>query len=44
MKLEQKHVYYDEKNDEIVLISAPNHQSFGVWFYPAHGIIWLGEL
>ena len=37
-------VYYDEIADKIILVSLQNHLSFGVYFYPAHNLIFLGEL
>lgn len=37
-------VYYDQELDQILLVDYQRHCSFGCWFYPEHGLIWLGDL
>lgn len=37
-------VYYDENNDRIFITDYYHHSAFGTYFYPAHRIIWIGDL
>lgn len=39
-----EYVYYNEKTDKLVVVSRQVHNSFGLWFFPAHGIIYIGDL
>lgn len=42
-KYKELQVYYDENKNELKLVTHQQHSSFGIWFYPAHGLIWLGD-
>lgn len=42
--MKSDYVYYDANFDEIIFINYQQHTSFGIWYYPAHNIIYLGEL
>jgi len=38
------HVWLDIKKCQFVIVTNYQHGAFGCWFYPAHGMIYLGEL
>lgn len=39
-----EHVWLNLETCELVVVTNHQHLSFGCWFYPAHGMIYLGEL
>jgi len=40
----KEYVWIDTKTGDLYVVSNSDHNSFGTWFWPAHGINYLGEL
>ncbi len=39
-----EHVWLNINECQLVVVTYHQHLSFGSWYYPAHGMIYLGEL